>query len=220
MTETADQTYFRAIEETFIRLRGAPLLLSPADWHVARDWHRRGVPLELVREALTDLFERRAERRKTGRVNSLRYCRSAVEKAWEEWQELAATGRRDVAPQVDLPRRLGALAKALPEGLPGRQSLAARIRSLTGDAARVERRLGALEDEVLDRAEQGLVAADRKRLEGEVESRLRPLRARMPGDSLDEVRRRLLRQAVRSEIGLPLLSLFSPDARERGAEPS
>ena len=44
----ADQAYFQAIEETFVRLRGAPLLLSPADWQVARRWHRDGVPLPLV----------------------------------------------------------------------------------------------------------------------------------------------------------------------------
>ncbi len=88
--EAADHAYFQAIEELLVRLRGAPLLLAPADWQVASRWHRRGVPLDLVARTMEELFAKRRERGAQGRINSLRYCAPAVEAAWEELRELTA----------------------------------------------------------------------------------------------------------------------------------
>ncbi|HXO27368.1 MAG TPA: hypothetical protein VOA80_08500, partial [Thermoanaerobaculia bacterium] len=111
-----DHAYFLAIEDHFVRLRGAPLLLSPADWQVARRWHRQGIPLELVRRALEEVFARRRERGAKGRISSLRYCAPAVEAAWTDHSELAAPGARVEAEAFDAASRLAALAAALPGG--------------------------------------------------------------------------------------------------------
>ena len=40
-----DQAYFHALEEAFLRLRGRATLLSAADWQVAREWRRAGIPI-------------------------------------------------------------------------------------------------------------------------------------------------------------------------------
>ncbi|HQN38153.1 MAG TPA: hypothetical protein PLQ31_01300, partial [Thermoanaerobaculia bacterium] len=45
-----DHAFFQAIEERFVALRGAATLLSPADWQLARAWHRAGIPLAAVLE--------------------------------------------------------------------------------------------------------------------------------------------------------------------------
>src|SRR5260370_40504073 len=68
-----DHAYFLAIEDHFVRLRGAPLLLSPADWHAARRWHQQGIPLELVRRALEGGVPRRRGRGAQGRVSGPRH---------------------------------------------------------------------------------------------------------------------------------------------------
>ena len=84
MSETAedsDHAYFQAVEEIFVELRGAPLLLSPADWQVASRWRQEGVPLSLVLSILAERFAERAERGARGRVNSLRYFADAVDEA-------------------------------------------------------------------------------------------------------------------------------------------
>ena len=62
MQPDASDEYFRAIEEAFIRLRGAPLLLSPADWQTAKSWHEERIPLELVGRVMEEVFERLRER--------------------------------------------------------------------------------------------------------------------------------------------------------------
>jgi hypothetical protein len=218
MSETAedpDHAYFQAVEEIFVELRGAPLLLSPADWQVARRWHRDGVPLDLVRRTLAEVFARRRERGAKGRISSLRYCAPAVEAAWAEVRELMAPGRRSDAPALEVPPRLAALAASLPAGFPQRETFAGRISALGGDPQEVEERLSALDREMLDTAAQGLDGEARAEIEAAVEKTLTALGARLAGEELESSRDRLGRQALRRRLGLPVLSLFSPEAEPR-----
>ncbi|HXO19274.1 MAG TPA: hypothetical protein VOA87_05030, partial [Thermoanaerobaculia bacterium] len=152
-----DHAYFRAIEEVFVRLRGSPLLLSPADWQVARRWHREGVPLDLVGNALEEVFARRRERGAKGKISSLRYCAPAVEAAWSHLRELTAPGERAEVAALDVPSRLAALAAALPAELPERDELVARLAALAaaaGGTEAVERRLAEIDRELLDGADR------------------------------------------------------------------
>src|SRR5260370_31817442 len=73
-----DHAYFLAIEDHFVRLRGAPLLLSPADWHAARRWHQQGIPLELVRRAPEEGVARPPQPRAQGPPPSPRHCSPAA----------------------------------------------------------------------------------------------------------------------------------------------
>jgi hypothetical protein len=218
MSETAedsDHAYFQAVEEIFVELRGAPLLLSPADWQVARRWHQEGVPLELVRRTLAEVFARRKERGAKGRISSLRYCGPAVEAAWSEVRELTAPGRRAEAPALEVPPRLAALAASLPPDLPDREALAGRLTALDGDPQQVEDRLASLDREMLDAAAAGLDAGVRAEVEAAVEKTLAALGKRLPAEDLELSRERLARQVLRRRAGLPVLSLFSPEAEPR-----
>jgi hypothetical protein len=207
----ADQAYFQAVEETFVRLRGAPLLLSPADWQVARRWHRDGVPLPLVQRVLEEVFARRRERGAKGRINSLRYCKPAVEAAWEEVQQLTAPGRRTEAEPLEVSPRLAALARALPGELAG---VASAILGLEGESEEVEAALAELDRELLQAAAAGLDEAASAELEDAVDSTLATLAARLPPEDLASARDRLRRQLLRRRLGLPVLSLFSPEAQD------
>jgi hypothetical protein len=208
----SDHAYFQAVEEMFVELRGAPLLLSAADWQVARRWHREGVPLDLVRRTLAEVFARRKERAAKGRISSLRYCAPAVEAAWDEVRELTAPGRRAEAPALAVPPRLAALAASLPAELPDREALAARIAALEGDPQEVEERLSGLDREMLEAAAGGLPAELRAEIDSTVEKTLAGLAGRLPADDLEGSRTRLVRQVLRRRLSLPMLSLFSPEA--------
>ena len=204
--------YFQAIEEIFVRLRGAPLLLSPADWQVARRWHRDGVPLDLVRQALEEVFAKRKERGAKGRISSLRYCAPAVEAAWADRRELTAPGERLEAPAFDPSARLQALAAALPPELAGRDSLAARIVALAGDPPAIEEDLATLDREMLAAAAASLEDTLRGEVEAAVEKTVAGLRGRLPADELERSRERLTWQVLRQRLALPVLSLFSPES--------
>jgi hypothetical protein len=207
--QDTDHAYFQAVEEIFVGLRGSPLLLSPADWQVARGWHREGVPLDLVRRALEEVFAKRKERGAKGKISSLRYCAPAVEAAWEELKDLAAPGHRAAAPAFEVAPRLAALAAALPRDL---HALSARIAALDGDAQAVEERLASLDREMLDAATAALDGETRAEIDAAVEKTLASLGGRLPAEELERSRERLTRQALRRRMGLPVLSLFSPEA--------
>jgi hypothetical protein len=84
MSETGEaKAYYEAAEAAFIRRRGTPFLLSPADYALLKQWHALGVPLEAIEAGIDEAFTRREERSAIGRVNSLSYCRDAVLEAWE-----------------------------------------------------------------------------------------------------------------------------------------
>lgn len=210
--EQDDHAYFQAIEEIFVRLRGAPLLLSPADWQVARRWHQEGIPLDLVRRSLEEVFEKRKERATKGKINSLRYCAPAVEAAWADLRELTAPGERAEAPHLDIPTRLGNLAAALPATVPDRDAFVEKITALHGDAPAVEAALSVLDRDLLAAVASALEGEPRKEIEAAVEKTLEALRGRLPAEELERSRERLTHQVLRQRLALPVLSLFSPEA--------
>jgi hypothetical protein len=212
MDEDSDHAYFQAIEEMFVELRGAPLLLSPADWQVARRWHQDGVPLDLVKRTLEEVFAKRKERGAKGKISSLRYCAPAVEASWIDLRELTAPGERAEAPVFEVRPRLVALAAALPVSLPDRESVAHRIANLEGDPQQVEHHLSTLDREMLDAAMDGLDAEARAEIGVAVEKTLATLGGRLPAEEVERSRDRLARQTLRRRLGLPVLSLFSPEA--------
>ncbi len=215
-----DHLYFRTIEETFIRLRGAPLQVSPADWQVARSWHRRGIPLALVLATLEQVFEKRRLRGAKGRFPpSLRYCADAVEGAWALRVGLLAPVATRPVERIDCVRRLTALAAALPEGLEDREVWQQRVLGLI-DAEdpphpeRIERGLGALDQELLESLRRSTSAAGLAEIADQVEAGLERIRRRAPDADLDLVRRRIEAAILRSRAGLGVLSLFAPEAAE------
>ncbi len=235
----SDHAYFQALEAAFIRLRGAPLLLSPADWQVAKGWRREGVPLELVVRVMERVFERRAETGEKTGIRSLRYFRSAVAGAWQRILELGGGEKERLAEPVDISDRLERLAAALPtrSGLleaPASESdqlskllrvslagaiagaveeLAKQILSLTGSASTVEGALQRLDRAFMDRLREGLDAPTLTALEESLQESLVALSERMGGDTHDQTLGLLLRRRLRQELELPVLSLFSPEAR-------
>lgn len=213
--ELTDFQYFQAIETTFLLLRGSPLLLSPSDYRVARGWHRDGVPLDLVLRKLEEFFERHRERDDPKKVWGLRQCRPLVDAAWKGLRELTAPGERaEAAEPLELEPRLAALARSLPEDLPGCEELARRIEALAGkgDPRVAEERLGDLEEEAVDALLEALSPDQRAALEEDVESSLAALADRVPREEAERAKDRLLRQRIRRRAGLPTLSLFAPEA--------
>lgn len=223
-----DQAFFLAIEDHFVRLRGAPLLLSPTDWQVARRWRRQGIPLELVLRALEEVFARRRERGARGRISSLRYCAPAVEAAWIERSELAATGERVEAEVFDTGARLAALAAALPQPAAGllsvvglaklRDDLAAlaALAAATAaglDARSLEERLAELDRRTLDEALAALATDERDALAARVERAIGAVASRLSAEEIEQARGRLARQVLRERLGMPMLSLFALEAQ-------
>lgn len=209
----ADQEYFRALEEKVVALRGAAILLSPADWQLARSWRARAIPIEVVCGALDLCAQRLADRHPGRRISSLRYCRAAVSEAWEEVEALGAAeaGRRREALVFDPAPRLAALAAALPESLHDRERRAAALAALSGPAPEIEAALAELERAWLKLEWQRIEPGTRAAIEGEVERSLAALAGRFAAEELLETRAALARETLRRRLGVPKLSLFAAE---------
>ena len=204
-----DHAYFQAIESSFIRLRGAPLLLSPADWQLAREWHRQAIPLQLVLETLEEVFASRQARGAKGKVQGLRYCAPAVEKAWLERAELGATGERHVPSPIDVPARLRRLSEILIDSGSAANELAERVINLEGTPEVVEAALAQLDREMIETAANELGEARLAEIERSIEESMTELRSRLEQSEASRMRRRLLREGIRRRLDLPVLSLFA-----------
>jgi hypothetical protein len=86
--------YFTEIEERFSQRKGGIHLLSTLDWALIEIWKDAGIPLEAVLrgiDAAFDNWDKRAERHKVRRVNSLAFCAQEVLSAAQE-MATASTG--------------------------------------------------------------------------------------------------------------------------------
>lgn len=87
--------YFTEVENEFVRRRGKHMLVSPLDWSLIETWKQRGVPLRIALRGINQSFDVYDQQmRKFGRtVNSLFYCQSAVEQAYQQYLEAHIGGQ-------------------------------------------------------------------------------------------------------------------------------
>jgi hypothetical protein len=200
---TTARAYARTIERLWSELLERPIVFSPRDWALIRDWYDRRIPLQIVREAVESAAEgARKGRRKLPR--NLRYIAPLVEEGCAAVREGRAAGRANevdaAAPDppeetcVDWAER----ARREPEGTPLRallEELQRRLRA-GGERAALERLLDA---RLPESAPRDLVAATQRKVERE----LAPYRERMSVTVLESTRRRALAARLRAALGLP-----------------
>ena len=78
MKDEAFLAYCERVEREFLRRKGRPGALSPADFTRVERWYRAEVPLEAALAAIDAAFEshERGRDRDAEEVNSLAYCES------------------------------------------------------------------------------------------------------------------------------------------------
>jgi hypothetical protein len=226
--------YYRAVEEEFVRRRGAAMLLSPRDWSLIGEWKEAGVPLRVVLQAIDnifDAFERRAPRGR--RINSLSYCRQEVLALDELYRTLHAVeaGRprapEDAAAVAAAAGHLGRLGRRVraamaPASQAGRDPLVASLARVAAELKGLRREIKSgvlaphLLEERLRQFDEELLAALRASLRPEEMSPLEEAahralgRAaeRMTREARDRTRRARLARLLRESAALPRLTLF------------
>ena len=239
MTEpVALDAYYRAIEEEFLKRRGAPMLLSPRDWTLVAEWQAAGIPLRVVLQGIAnvfDAFQRRAPGHR--RINSLSYCRQEVLALHDLYRSLhaATAGRPGSAggdqaapdPAHAVSRHLLRLSRGLREALahasaggldllvPGIARTLAELKAMRReiksgglDPARLEETLRRLDLSLLSAARRALPAEAAREIEEAAGRPLAGTRGRMTESAYEATREALLARLVRQRSRLPRLTLF------------
>jgi hypothetical protein len=228
----AEDEYCRAIEEAFVRRRGAAMLLSPRDWSLMLEWKEAGIPLRLVLQAIDNIFDSFERRAPAGRrINSLSYCRQEVLALNDLYRMLHASEagrpRSEDDPGAAAGRHLGRLGRRVRMAMAtaseaGRDRLVAclarigaelkrlrrEIKEGVADPQRLEERLREFDEDLLAVACETLPAAELSALRSAADLALREAGDRMSPAARERTRRTALAALVRQATGLPRLTLF------------
>jgi hypothetical protein len=233
--EGPPDAYYRAIEEAFVRRRGASMLLSPRDWALIGGWRQDGIPLKIVLQGIDNVFDA-FERRSPGsrRINSLSYCRQEVLSLHELslYLQAAAAGRAGTGADPSLRdrailRHLGRLGRSVREAMaPASDSrsdllvgtlalIASELKRLRRevkeglfDPDRWELELRRLDDVLIDAARSTLPEEERAREESLMDDSLAAEKKRMTPEAYESTRRALIARRLRARCRLPRLTLF------------
>lgn len=219
MTKSADlppppDEYFLEIEAHFAARRGTQFLFSAKDWALIRKWKEEGIPLAIVLEAIDSCFEKRQKSGRKRVVSSLSYCRHAVQEIWDERRDLHV-GTEQPMPEVSPEKRVAelsievdAVADADARVMGRIRKAAAEIRELEGKTVpQIEEALITIEEVLLEDLYQLLPAERRGAVEQKLERSIEGARFR-DEQTADRTRRANLRRILRSELGLPRLTLL------------
>ncbi|GMR22304.1 MAG: hypothetical protein BMS9Abin37_0643 [Acidobacteriota bacterium] len=211
--EHDEEGYFGDVEAHFIERRGGPLFITPAEWFLVSKWEEQGIPLDVVKEGIDRVFERPQAAAKSRKLG---YCRQTVEAAFRRFREVTLGGgdhRGPVEDRFDAAAHLSRLASKLSglSRLAGAPDLAARVEAL-GDSGetlqRIEDALTAIDDELIENAEDTLDENDRVALLSAAGASLASYRDRMPDKVYQSALRSAYRRRLRDKTKLPRLSLY------------
>lgn len=216
----APDDYVRAVEGTFLGLRGGGLVLSPADWDLVCRWQERGIPLEVVLGGIRATFSGKI--RASSRM-PLAECARAVEAAFgaKRARQAGAAAPSPVS-DADSGRRYEQLAGRLRVWTPPPAALAdpasggslraaarlaaERLEQLDdepdGGRASVEATLRDIEGDLLTGLEAALRDSVRNEIEADARRTLDPYRARMPASTWRNAVRQAFRRRVARVVGL------------------
>jgi hypothetical protein len=79
-----EEEYFRLIENHFIQKRGNPMLLSPKEWALIREWREAQIPEEVVLRAIDRGFEKKNSNEEKSPL-SLNYFKRIVKSEYKRF---------------------------------------------------------------------------------------------------------------------------------------
>jgi len=229
-----EEEYFRVIEEYFLQKRGNPVLLSPKEWTLIREWYELNIPEEVVLRGIDRAFEQKEGKdHEDTAPTSLVYCKRIVKSEFKRFlksQEGAGPGISKVAPEAEnvkdfLKRLLSAIgdsSKLARES--GNTALAGILeekkivleRGLvkefeanpSKDLQRVEHQLTTIEKEIEEVLLQTVSEERIKLLKEDAMHDLKAFQDKVELPVYQEMIRRSLIKSLRKLYSIPRLSLF------------
>lgn len=179
--QAARSRYFGDVSRAFLRLRGAPFILSARELHVLSAWEREGIPLAAVLAGLEQAFRGQARGPSAAKPgSSLVFCDSFVRRANDQRRDRAVGRRRPpggTAGRMALIRKEAAsFLEEMPPELAGLEPLFRRVLGLVEAGGDCDADLERIEKEVEETLFKLCPAEERKKAEGDEQARARVLK--------------------------------------------
>jgi hypothetical protein len=226
-----EEEYFRVIEDYFLQKRGNPMLLSPKEWVLIREWYEAQIPSEVVIRGIDRAFEKKKDA--DNEITSLMYCKRIVKSEYKRHlksMEGAGEPPREVEPPAtDVEQYLQRLATQLSDSVKkasekGNDALAQMLQlkeaslrdtvlnefrtNSSMNRERVEEKLTGIEKDLEQLLLQLVPADDITRYKEDSMRELKAFEEKLEFNVYQEMLRRALIKAARKQYGIPRLSLF------------
>jgi hypothetical protein len=220
-----EENYYAEVEKHFVILRGSPLFITSKDVQLIHNWRQMQIPLRVVKEGLSQVFDRKKPSRQ---IKHLSYCRQTVEAAYRRHREALTGATReadDGEGDTHLQRHLVHLEKELRNARLALEASHSALAELSDRSAErlailgaqpisvesfqeIENELGRMDEDLIAEADKCLEEAESRRCMDDSERSLEDYRARMPVEVYNSAVRSAYLKRVRAHFGLPALSLF------------
>lgn len=177
--QAARSRYFDEVSRAFLRLRGAPFILSGRELHVLSAWEREGIPLSAVLAGLEHAFRKPARGPSAAeRGATLVFCEAFVRRAYDQHRDRAVGRRRPPAAdrKEKIRKEAASFLEELPPELAGLEGLFRRVLRLVEGGGDCEADLARLERKIEDALLELRPAEDGKKAEGGEAARARVLK--------------------------------------------
>lgn len=229
--------YFTEVEEAFVCLRGAPMLISPLDWSIVESWKNMGIPLHVVLRGINkSLGNYNPDLNRGKRVNTILYCHQEVIANFKDYVESQVGGsigeeprgqsavfpRKELIDFINCRRKelQQARVRAFEQGccnlkeVLGRAS--ARLADIAGElesamtlnTEALEQDLTLLEEMIYEGLRRDASQSELEKLSAEAESQLRPHKKRMETEMYKQTLENYIAKRLRELHFIPRLSLF------------
>jgi hypothetical protein len=224
-----EEEYFRMIEDYFVQKRGNPMLLSPKEWGLIREWQEGGIPAEVVLRAIDRGYEKKKEEFES--PVTLTYFRRIVKSEYKRFlksqEGLASEVHKESASNVMefLEKLLHSLEESSKQaGHAGNQAMADLLQGCreklstdvvkpfqenqTMDLQRVEHQLATLEKEIEKALLQTISESQLNSFREDAMRELKTFQEKIEFPVYQEMINRALIKSVRKLYNIPRLSLF------------
>jgi|GEM_PF-3241347 len=228
-----EEEYFKLIEDYFVQKRGNPMLLSPKEWALIREWRDAQIPAEVVFRAIDRGFEKKQSDDDKVPV-SLNYFRRIVKGEYKRFlkaREGLETGDKETGGETSeniqqyLEKLVGNLEEsskqarekgnqAMADLLQGcREKLSSQVlqpfrENQSAELQRVEHQLTLLEKEIEQLLLQTISESQLNKFREDAMRDLKSFQDKIEFPVYQEMITRALIKSVRKVYNIPRLSLF------------
>jgi hypothetical protein len=221
------EEYFQKIESLFAALRGRGILLSPADYQLARNWYDKGISLSCVLRGIRAAFYKKISEGDDieEEIISLAWCKWAVNQEWKEYKSISPgedspfqrlepseAKAEDTALVLesicfDLRQRAGGFEAQEMTELAQAVTAIADSLAAEGDATEIDLLLEKMDSEMLDAVEKAADEEIGQKLLKAVDRKLKPFKAKMSEADYLDSRQSAFREKLRQAYALPKLTI-------------
>lgn len=209
--------YLKEVEDFFIQKRGTPFILSSEDVQLILFWFKREIPLEVVKKAIEEVFEKLKERDPERKINSIKYCAQKIEELFRENQKIQARSWHRESPKIDIVSSLNKNIQNLKEFFKDKEEFKKNYEKFLKkleelkkmeDLDNIEEGLKNIEEKIIEMFYKKIEKEEKEKIKKEIEKNLPEEVKLLPSHTKNSLIKNILMERIKKEKNIPTFTLL------------